>query len=171
MISNLLSAEEYDPYYKSYIDNAADIDVIKGLDENLKDNIEFYLSINAEKHDYAYAEGKWTIKDVLLHIVDTERIFAYRVLRIARNDKTPLAGFEQNDYAASVNTKERTLDSLVKEYEAVRNATISLFKSFDEGQFNQIGTASGSPISVRALGYIITGHENHHNKVITEKYL
>lgn len=171
MISNNLSESEYNPYYKAYIDNATNEDIVIGLEENLEAVVSFYLNIPSDKHDYAYAEGKWTVKDVLLHVIDTERIFAYRGLRIARKDKTPLAGFEQDDYVINGNTKYRTLDSLLEEYITVRQATISLYKSFNSETLEEIGEASGFPISVRALGYIATGHENHHNQVIKERYL
>ncbi|WP_296386364.1 DinB family protein [Winogradskyella sp.] len=171
MITNSLNQSEYNSYYKNYINNASDDVIVKGLKKNLDAVVSFYSSIPQEKHDYAYAEGKWTVKDILLHIIDTERVFVYRTMRIARQDKTPLAGFEQDDYVINGNTKARSLDSLIEEYKAVRYATIVLYNSFDSNTLKQIGEASGSPISVRALGYIITGHENHHNQVIKERYL
>ncbi len=171
MISNNLNQNEYNSYYKSYIDNASDNNIIEGLKQNLDAVVSFYSNIPQEKHDYVYAEGKWTVKDVLLHVIDTERIFVYRAMRIARQDKTPLVGFEQDDYVISGNTKARNLESLIEEYKAVRQATIALYSSFDSKALEQIGKASGFPISVRALGYIITGHENHHNQVIKECYL
>lgn len=171
MISDHISITEYNPYYTQYINNACDIDIVKGLKENLERNLSFYSNIPEEKHNYAYAEGKWTVKQVLLHIIDTERIFAYRALRIARNDKTPLAGFEQDDYVDSANTSNRSMDSLLDEYESVRNASISLFESLNTEELKRVGVASNSPISVRAIGYILTGHENHHNRVIRQKYL
>ncbi|WP_299128721.1 DinB family protein [uncultured Winogradskyella sp.] len=170
-ISNKIHKEEYNPYYKTYINKATDLDLIKGLKSNLESHTDFYSNIALEKHNYAYAEGKWTIKQILLHIIDTERIFAYRALRIARRDVTPLAGFEQDDYMLNSNIKERTLKSLIAEYRAVRHSTIALFESFTQADLLFIGQASGSPISVRAIGYIIMGHENHHNTVISERYL
>ncbi len=147
------------------------MDIVKGLKQNLDTLVSFYESIPLVKHDYAYAEDKWTVKDILLHIIDTERIFAYRALRIARQDKTPLAGFDQDDYVASGNTNVRSLENLIEEYKSVRQSTISLYESFNSSELMEIGEASGFPISVRALGYIITGHENHHNQVIKERYL
>ena len=171
MISNHLNQDEYSSYYKSYIDNAAAMDIVKGLEQNLDTLVSFYESIPLVKHDYAYAEDKWTVKDVLLHIIDTERIFAYRALRIARQDKTTLAGFDQDDYVANGNAKARSLDNLLEEYMSVRQSTITLYRSFDSSILKAVGEASGFPISVRALGYIITGHENHHNQVIEERYL
>jgi uncharacterized damage-inducible protein DinB len=171
MISDQLNNNEYNSYYVSYIDNAKDVDIVKGFEQNLEFVVSFYASIPLVKHSYTYAEGKWTVKDILLHIIDTERVFAYRAMRIARQDKTPLPGFEQEDYVAAGNTKARNLESLIEEYKAVRQATIALYNSFDSKSLEEIGEASGFPISVRALGYIITGHENHHNTVIKERYL
>jgi hypothetical protein len=171
MISNHLNQDEYNSYYESYIDNATALDIVKGLEQNLGTVVSFYESIPLLKHDYAYAEDKWTVKDILLHIIDTERIFAYRALRIARQDKTRLAGFEQDDYVVSGKAKARSLEGLLEEYKTVRQSTIVLYRSFGLNALNAIGEASGSPISVRAMGYIITGHENHHNQIIEERYL
>jgi len=171
MISEQLDSGEYNSYYKSYINNASSINIIEGLTKNLDTVVAFYSSIPKEKHSYAYADGKWSVKDILIHIIDTERIFAYRALRIARQDRTALAGFEQDDYVLNANTSSRSLESILNEYKAVRQATIALYNSFDDGALKQIGEASGFPISVRALGYIITGHENHHNQVIKSHYL
>ena len=171
MISTNLNSNEFHPYYKLYIDNATDLNIIESLKQNLDSVVSFYNGITEEKHDYSYAEGKWTIKDVLLHIIDTERIFTYRALRIARLDKTSLPGYEQDDFAITAKATKRSLESILDEYKAVRHASIALFKSFDAETLEQIGEASGSPISVRAIGYILTGHENHHNQVIKERYL
>lgn len=171
MISQSLDSQEYNNYYQSYIDLAADIDIVRGLEHNLSTVLAFYSSIPSELHNYAYAEGKWTIKDILLHIIDTERIFAYRALRIARKDFTPLAGFEQDDYVISAEASQRSLVNIMEEYKSVRLATIALFKTFNENSLTLIGVANNSPISVRAIGYILTGHENHHNLVIKNRYL
>ena len=171
MISNHLNKEEFHPYYKSYIDKAANVDIVKGLETNLEKVTRFLLQIPEEKYNYAYTEGKWTIKDILLHVIDAERIFAYRALRISRGDETPLAGFDQNNYVMQANAFNRSFKSLVDEYKAVRIASIALFASCSEDVLLNIGEASNSPISVRALGYIITGHENHHMDVIKARYL
>jgi hypothetical protein len=171
MISDSLNTAEYNPYYKSYIDIASNSNIVLGLKDNLDSVVEFYSNIESEKHNYAYAAGKWTVKDILLHIIDTERIFAYRALRISRKDSTPMAGFDQDNYVASGVANERTMDSLISEYITVRKATIALFESFSESTLKLLGEASGSKISVRAIGYIITGHENHHNQIIRERYL
>ncbi|WP_299116689.1 DinB family protein [uncultured Winogradskyella sp.] len=166
-----LPQEEFNPYYLPYINLATSSDIVSGLKQNLSSVVAFYMSIPKEKLEYAYAEGKWTIKDILLHVIDTERVFAYRAMRVARHDKTALAGFEQDDYVEAGNAVNRSIESLLSEYKAVRSATISLFESFADKSLTSIGTASGSPVSTRAIGYIITGHENHHNNVIKERYL
>lgn len=171
MSFNTLSTNEYGSYYKHYIDKTTNSNIVSGLKENLETIVAFYTNIPDNKHSYSYAKGKWTVKDILLHCIDTERIFAYRALRIARQDKTPLPGYEQDDYVANVNTATRTLNDLLEEYKAVRQATITLFASFNENTLLQIGEASGLPASVRAIGYIITGHENHHKTIISERYI
>lgn len=167
-----IKVSEYNPYYKPYVEATnKDLGIVEGLKKNLNDLVSFYSNIPKGKHSYAYAEGKWTIKDVLLHTIDTERIFAYRALRIARQDGTPLAGFEQDDYVLHANAEKRSMESLLAEYSAVRQATITLFDSLDKDALILIGEASGFPVSVRAIGYIIIGHENHHLKIINERYL
>ncbi|MBF8149575.1 DinB family protein [Winogradskyella sp. F6397] len=172
MSLNSISTSEYNTYYQPYIDAInEDIGICEGLKQNQNSVVSFFLSIPKEKHSYAYAEGKWTIKDVLLHVIDTERIFTYRALRVARRDKTILPGFEHDDYVVHAGAKNRSFDSLLEEYKAVRQATLTLFSTFDAGTLKLIGNASGSPISVRAIGYILLGHENHHIKTIKERYL
>lgn len=167
----MISANEYDPYYKSYIELSLKKPFVEALTENRNTVIDFFKAVPQHKLEYAYAEGKWTPKDILLHLTDAERVFAYRALRIARNDKTELSGFEQNDYVPMASANMRTIDSLIEEYNAVRNASIALFKSFSPEMLLRIGNASSSAISVRAIGYILTGHENHHMAVIKERYL
>lgn len=127
--------------------------------------------ISDKKLGFAYAEGKWTLAEAIVHIIDTERIFQYRSLRIARNDKTPLPGFDQDDYVPQSNASGRSTTSLIEEYKAVRDATITLFSSFDEEAMLRIGIASDSKMSTRALGFIISGHQAHHVKIIKERYL
>ncbi len=166
-----ISHDEFNPYYLPYIQLAANQDIVLGLKKNVISVIDFYQNIPSEKLEHAYAEGKWTPKDILLHIIDTERVFVYRAMRIARQDKTEMVGFEQDDYVDAGKANNRTINSLIEEYKAVRNATIVLFDSFSDEELKSIGKANGSPVSVRAIGYIITGHENHHNNVIRERYL
>jgi len=173
MISDILNSKEYNSYFKNYIDKTTSNNIIKGLKSNLNSVVEFYSKIPEEKHDFAYEKGKWTIKDILLHIIDTERIFTYRALRIGRGDQTPMAGFEQDDYVLVANSMALDMDDILEEYKAVRMATIQLFQNFEKNKTSllRVGEASGSSISVRAIGYIITGHENHHNQIIRQRYL
>ncbi|NRD23511.1 DinB family protein [Winogradskyella litoriviva] len=166
-----LNVNEYNSYYESYIEKSNQKPIVEGLSDNLERIVLFFRAIPKGKQDYSYAEGKWTIKDILLHIIDTERIFSYRALRISRNDKTPLPGFEHNDYVFNASASNRSLESLLEEYTAVRKATIALYNSLNPPVLLEIGEASGFPISVRAIGYIITGHENHHCEIIKQRYL
>jgi uncharacterized damage-inducible protein DinB len=124
-----------------------------------------------DKFDYRYAEGKWTIKDILQHLIDTERIFAYRALRFSRNDLTPLSSFDENEYVIEAKANRRSIQELLTELAVVRQATLSLFKTFSEEELLRIGTASSKPISVRALGFVIIGHQNHHQRFFEERYL
>jgi uncharacterized damage-inducible protein DinB len=141
------------------------------LKENFDKTKEFILSLPEEKLTYRYAKNKWTIKEIIVHIIDDERIYAYRALCFARNDKTELPGFEQDDYAIFSNANERSIESILKEYEAVRNATITLFEGFDETAILREGIANKNKATVRALGYHLAGHELHHINIIKEKYL
>uniref|UniRef100_UPI00404A2B8D DinB family protein n=1 Tax=Gelidibacter sp. TaxID=2018083 RepID=UPI00404A2B8D len=171
MTANDVSINEYNPFYQTYINKAQNVDLKRGLRQSFETVIEFLNTIPEDKLEYRYADGKWTIKEVIQHIIDAERIFAYRALRIARQDQTPLPGFEENDYVPASFANDRSRDELLSDYKAVREATISLFDSFTDAMLLQIGTASNSPISVRALGFITIGHENHHCQVIKERYL
>jgi|SRR6186713_2883785 len=163
---------EYNPYAIKYIRLLPDDGlVLKHLKENLKRMMSFILSIPEERLMYRYAENKWTIKEILVHIMDDERIFMYRALRIARNDKTPLPGFEQDDYVPYSRANERSLTNIFKEYKTVRNATLSLFNSLSKEDLVRVGTANNHEVNVRALAYHIAGHELHHLNIIKERYL
>ena len=166
-----LHSNEFAPYYENYIKLVPEQDIVKGLINQKEELLHFFKSIPVFKQEFRYAEGKWTIKDIILHLIDAERIFAYRALRIARNDTTSLPGFEENDYVVFANANDREYESLLAEYEIVRNATISLFQTFTEKDLLRIGTASQCSVSVRAIGYITLGHELHHKNVILERYL
>jgi hypothetical protein len=128
-------------------------------------------AVPEEKLSYRYAEGKWTIKEIMAHLIDDERIYAYRALRFARNDQTELPGFDQDDYAIESAANERSLDDLLEEFAAVRRSTIALFNSFDERVWTRSGVASGNVMSVRAAAYHIAGHELRHLNIIKERYL
>ena len=141
------------------------------LEISLHDFIKFVQNIPLEKFDYRYAEGKWTIKDIIQHIIDAERIFSYRALRISRNDKTPLSGFEENEFVKNTNANNRNIQELLTEFSAVRHSNLFLFKSFSQEQLTRMGVVSDNEVSVRALGFLILGHQKHHQKVFQERYL
>jgi uncharacterized damage-inducible protein DinB len=132
---------------------------------------ELVHSLPDSKADFAYAPGKWTVRELLCHIMDAERIFAYRALRFARNDQTPLSSFEENDYAAQANAAGRSLQKIVSEMTHLRASTIDLFESFTPEMLTRKGTANKNEISVVAIGFIISGHETHHRKILQERYL
>jgi len=168
-----LNENEFAHFYKPYIDAVAGNK--KGIIENLKYTLTEVLNtlskIPENKQEYRYAEGKWTIKELIQHLIDSERVFAYRALRFARNDATELAGFEQDDYVAVFDANTRDFDELLEDLELTRKSTILLYKSFGEKELMQIGTASGNDMSVRALGYVISGHLVHHFNIMKERYL
>lgn len=161
---------DYAPYYDRYISLIND-DVISVLEKQITSTVSLLNSVSEEKADYAYAEGKWTIKEVVGHMIDTERIMAFRALAIARGEKQPIPGFEQDDYVNAANFNRLSIKDLTEEFEAVRKSNIFLFKSFDEIDLNKRGIASGNEITVLALIFIIAGHELHHLKILKEKYL
>ena len=172
MKSTQLQPNEYAPFYANYVAQVSDeYTLIEELEISLHRYIKFVQNIPMDKFDYSYAEGKWTIKDIIQHIIDAERIFAYRALCFARNDKTQLPGYEEDDYANESNGNKRSIMELLTEFSAVRHATLLLFKSFSEEQLLRIGYANNNPMSVRALGFVIIGHQNHHQKVFEERYL
>lgn len=169
-MKNLLP-NEFAPYYSNYIKLVPEQDIVKGLKNQKEELLHFFKSIPVFKHEHAYANDKWTIKDILLHLVDTERIFAYRALRIARNDKTELPSFDENNFAREAKANDREFESLLEEYALVRDVTINLYENFADETLLNIGTASHNNFSVRAIGYLILGHELHHKNVIIERYL
>lgn len=171
MSVNQLSTNEYSSFNATYINACADVSLVEGLENGLNQLVSFMQHIPIEKLEYRYAEDKWTIKDIVLHLIDAERIFAYRALRIGRGDETPLAGFEENNYVPNAMANSRTLESLITEFQFVRNSTLSLFKNFSDEQLLFLGTSSNNLISVRAIGFIISGHQNHHLRIIKERYL
>ncbi|EDP95813.1 DinB family protein [Kordia algicida OT-1] len=162
---------EYNPYFDQYIQHLKGKDVLAALAEGLEEVNILVASLTEDQLKSAYAEGKWTIKEVLQHIMDTERIFCNRALRFARNDKTNLPGFEQDDYVPFSGANERNTMELLQEYNAIRQGTITLFKSFTDEMLARVGVASNNKMSVRALAHIAAGHEKHHVHVINERYL
>jgi uncharacterized damage-inducible protein DinB len=171
MESNQLPIHEYSAFYSPYINALGNVDLIEELEICLHDLIKFVQNIPMDKFDFRYAEGKWTIKDIIQHLIDAERVFSYRALRISRNDKTPLPGFNENDYVDNTNANARSIQGLLTEFSALRQSTLLLFKSFSEEQLKRMGIASNADVSVRAIGFIIIGHQKHHQKVFQERYL
>jgi uncharacterized damage-inducible protein DinB len=155
-------ATEFAPFYARYIDGVPDGDLLSILQAQLNQVLTFARGLPEQRGGHRYAPGKWSIREVLGHLADSERIFAYRALRIARGDATPLSGFDENPYVQAGRFDERTLADLSDEYEAVRRATLHLFRHLDDEALARRGTANGAGISVRALGWIIAGHERHH---------
>ena len=162
---------EYAAYYQKYIDRVPGDDILLTLDEQRRQTLLLLSGRTDADGDIRYAPGKWSVKEVVGHVCDTERIFAYRALRIARNDSTPLSGFDENNYVANAPFARHPLPDLIEDFIAVRRATISLFRNFDEAAWTRRGVANNNPVSVRALAYIIAGHELHHRRMLEEKYL
>lgn len=162
---------EHAPYYGRYISLVPEGDFFLLLNKHFDETLVFFRNLTETQAETRYEPGKWSIKDVLGHVIDNERIMSYRALRIARGDTTPLPGYEQDDYVRAANFDSRTLNDLLPEFQAVRAATESLFRSFDETAIGRRGTASTFPVTVRALAYIIAGHERHHMNVLRTKYL
>jgi hypothetical protein len=161
---------EYAPYYDRYISLIAGTDILGTLDAQRRQMMLLLSGRDESDGDFRYAPGKWNAKEVLGHVCDTERIFAYRALRIARGDQTPLAGFEQDDYVKHGPFARAPLAEIVEDYIAVRRATLTLFRNLDEGAWGLRGVASKNEVSVRALAYMIAGHEVHHRTILEEKY-
>lgn len=162
---------EYAPYYEKYISQITGNDILNTLYEQRRQMLLLLSGRSESDGEIRYAPEKWSVKEVLGHICDTERVFAYRALRIARNDRTPLAGFDENEYVKNASFGRQTLADLIEDFIAVRRATISLFRGFDEAAWIRRGAANNNPVSVRALAYIIAGHELHHRRMLEEKYL
>lgn len=157
--------------FTNYIALVKEKNVTDSLKASRNTVLEVFKQLPIEKWNFQYEENKWTPKEILLHIIETERIMAYRALRIARKDKTPLASFDENEYVANAAANKRTVKSLFKEYKSQRKCTLLLFKYFDTEMLKQIGIANNDEVSTEELGYIIAGHELHHCKVLIEKYL
>lgn len=161
--------DEYLEYYGKYIALVGD-DAISALRAQAAGSSRLLRSVNDSQALFRYAPGKWSVKEVVGHIMDGERVFAYRALRFAREDETPLPGFEENTWVPAGRFDRRPLPELVAEYEAVRTATLALFGSFDEAALMRRGKANGAEVSVRALAHIIAGHEAHHVGLLRERY-
>ncbi len=158
-------------FYHNYINLVPENNLMTAFKNQTPVVIDFLQNIPADKIDYAYAEGKWTIKEMLQHIIDAERVFCYRALRFARKDPTPLPGFDENLFAANAKADKRKWNDLLEEFKTVRKATEWLFRSFDEQQLNETGISNNASNYVLGFGYISVGHALHHQKIIKERYL
>lgn len=163
--------DEYNEFYQGYVSQVKNELNLHELETQIADLTAIYSPISEEKGLFAYSEGKWTIKEVLGHIIDAERVFAYRIFRISRQDKTPLESFDENEYVAKSRFNERTIAEMLEEFSLLRRANLLLLESFSENVWLYRGTASGFPISVRALAYIMFGHAAHHANILRERYL
>ena len=164
-------ATEYAPYYGRYISLVPEGDVLETLSQQLDTTLETLRGISEAQADYRYAPGKWSTKELVGHVIDTERIFAYRALRFARNDATPLPGFEQDDYISNASFNECKLSDLMSEFEHVRRGNLYMFRNLSDEAWRRRGVASNNEVSVRALAYIIAGHERHHMEILRTRYL
>lgn len=162
---------EYAPYYERYISLIRAEDVLLTLDSQRRQMLLLLCGRDESEGDFRYAPDKWSAKEVLGHVCDTERIFAYRALRISRGDRTPIEGFEQDDYVRNGPWRRLPLAEAIEDYIAARRATLTLLRNLDEAAWSRRGIANKNEISVRALAYIIAGHELHHRQVLEEKYL
>lgn len=164
-------ASEFLPFYGTYIDKVPDGDLLQMLRTQLDDTLALVRGLPEERGAHRYAPGKWSVREVLGHVIDAERIFAYRALRIGRGDATPLASFDENAYAENSGADARTLADLADELEHVRLGNIALFRSLGEEGLARRGTASGAEVTARALAWIVAGHELHHVGLLRERYL
>jgi len=163
--------EECNPFYHHYIDLVTETNSIDALENSGRNLLHTLRTLPDHKGKHAYAEGKWSINDLLQHMIDSEIVFLYRALRIARGDKTPLAGFEQDDYVIAAQADYKPLGELIKQFSQTRELTVSLFKGFDPNSETNSGIANGGEISLRALAFIISGHCQHHHTILKERYL
>lgn len=164
-------SSEYPSYCEAYVSRVPDGEIVEILRTQLDDTLALVRNIPEGRGDFRYAEDKWSIKEVIGHVIDSERVFAYRALRFGRGDTTPLSGFEQDDFVRGGSFEKRTLKDLLEEYEHVRRSTISLFANLDSGAFGRRGNANNNEVSVRGLAYIVAGHELHHVDILRNRYL
>ncbi|MFE1245723.1 DinB family protein [Fictibacillus sp. NPDC058756] len=165
------SAYEYADYYASYVKLVPPGDIIQILRDQMKETVALLNTLTEPQSEYRYAEGKWSIKEVIGHITDTERIMSYRLLSIARGEKATLPGYDENEYVAEANFDKQSLKDLQDHFACVRQSTIHLIKSLSDESLSRRGTANNSEVTAQALITIMAGHELHHRKIIQERYL
>lgn len=161
----------YLAYFERYVNQVPEDDLFVAFENQLPLVQSFLSNVPADKQTFAYASGKWTLKEMLLHIIDTERIFSYRALCIARGEKNSVLGFDEDEYASHSDANSRSWESLVEEFLAVRQSTLLLFKSFSKEALQKSGLANNNPLTVISAGFIILGHFYHHKNVAVERYL
>lgn len=157
-------------FYHNYINLVNETSLSPAMAKHLQDAVAVLEQLPLQKWEYRYAPGKWTIKELVQHVIDAERIFAYRALCIARGEKTPLPGFDENSYAEASGANKRGYSDLIEELKTAQHSTFQLFRSFDESQLQQSGIANGNSIYVEAIGFILIGHTRHHLKILKERY-
>lgn len=158
-------------YFDRYIDQVEDLELIQALEQSLLDLDHLPIGEWRALGNWTYAEGKWTLPDIIQHIIDTERVFCYRTLSFARLDPNVPPGYNEDEYARNARASRKTIDQVLDELKIVRQSTIAMFNSFDETDLNQVGTCWKYPMNVRSMGYILAGHQKHHLTVIKERYL
>jgi hypothetical protein len=163
-------ATEYAPFYANYVSAVPEVDVVSALRDGGTEITAALAAIPESRGGFRYADGKWSIRELVGHVIDAERIFTYRALRLARGDSTPLPSFEENDYVRVAGSDTRTIADLVEELRAVRESTVRMFASFPDEAWTRTGTVSGRPVSVRALAYITAGHARHHVTILRDRY-
>jgi len=161
---------EYSPNYMQYLKLLPGGDILEILEQQGRTTFELFNHLSEKNALYRYDPDKWCIKEIMQHLIDTERVFAYRALRISRADTTPLPSFDQDEFIRNSNALQRLLTDLANEYQSVRSASLTLFRALDEEMTLRMGTASGNLLTVRSIPCIIAGHELHHNNVVREKY-
>jgi hypothetical protein len=161
---------EYAPYYARYVDLVPETDVLIALEEQLADIAQLSSRVTGEREQFRYGEGKWSIREVLGHLIDAERVFGYRAFCISRGEQAPLPSFDENAYVAESRYDERSLEDLAAEFAAVRRGNLAFLRKLDNRAWQRMGTASSKPISVRALAFIMAGHVRHHRAVLESRY-
>lgn len=170
-MENIPAAYEYADYYKTYVRLVPEGDILEILNKQMKDTVTMLSSLSPEQCEYRYAEGKWSVKEVMGHIIDTERIMSYRLLSIARGETQPLPGYDENRYVDTADFDKQSIIDLLDHFACVRQSTIHLVKSLSEEAMGRKGNANNSEVSARAIITIIAGHELHHRNIIQERYL
>ena len=170
VVSSRPEASEYASFYERYVSKVAGKDIVAILEAQRLQMAQLFAARSEREGNFRYAPGKWTVKETLGHLTDSERIFAYRALRIARQDTTPLSGFEQDDYVRAGGFGERSLSDLAEEFGIVRSASVALFRPLGQEAWLRRGSANKSEVTVRAVAYIIAGHELHHREILQERY-